>query len=220
MVLNYYVKEPLLKVQHCIIWMHGLGADASDMSSLADQLQLPPIGIRHVFLNAPVRAITINNGMHMPAWYDIYNLHYRSKEDKEGILASQQEIIKFIDAQINQGLLANKIWLAGFSQGGAMALHTALHYNEPLAGVISLSAYLPLAAESKPKMCSEIPIFFAYGTEDEIVLPIWSKLTLDWLLAHNYSNIKVNSYPMEHMICREEVADLSAWLTNLMPGNN
>ncbi|KTD19144.1 carboxylesterase/phospholipase [Legionella lansingensis] len=219
-MLNVYIKEPQKQAEACIIWMHGLGADASDMSGLAQQLLLNELAIRHVFLDAPVRAVTINNGMHMRAWYDIYDFGFTQKEDRDGILNSEAEILKIVHAEIEKGIPSNKIWLAGFSQGGAMALHTALKLTMPFGGIIALSAYLPLAAECRPVLADNTPIFFAYGTYDSIVLPTWSKLTIDWLTAKGYANLTFYEYPMEHAICMEEVRHLSQWLTNLLKGES
>ncbi|WP_083500933.1 alpha/beta hydrolase [Legionella brunensis] len=212
------MKEPEQQAQACVIWMHGLGADASDMSGLASQLMLDGTSIRHVFLNAPMRPVTINNGIAMRAWYDIYDLKFTNREDQQGILDSEEQILKIVHAQIGQGMPSNKIFLAGFSQGGAMALHTALQMAVPIGGVIALSAYLPLALACKPVLKTDTPIFFGYGTYDTIVLPVWSKLTIDWLLEKTYHNLTWHDYPMEHAICAEEIKDLSEWLANLVKG--
>ncbi|WP_198333278.1 alpha/beta hydrolase [Legionella clemsonensis] len=213
------MKEPKQQAVACIIWMHGLGADASDMAGLADQLMLNNTPIRHVFLDAPVRPVTINSGMAMRAWYDIFELRFTTREDKEGILNSEEEILQVIHAQTEQGMPSDKIFLAGFSQGGAMALHTALHLTYPLGGVIALSAYLPLASECRPSLAKGTPIFLGFGTYDTIVLPAWSKMTIDWLLAQGYQNLSWHTYAMEHSICMEEIKELSTWLSNLMKGN-
>ncbi|CEK09495.1 carboxylesterase/phospholipase [Legionella hackeliae] len=215
-MLNSYIKEPNEQAIACVIWMHGLGADASDMSGLAGQLMLSDIPIRHIFLDAPIRPVTINNGISMRAWYDIFDLGFTRKEDKEGILISEEQILKAVQTQIEQGMTSDKIFLAGFSQGGAMALHTALQMTRPLGGVIALSSYLPLASECKPSLASNTPMFLGYGAYDTIVLPAWSKLTIDWLSAHSYRNLSWHEYPMEHSICMEEVKDLSLWLGELI----
>ncbi|KTD17597.1 alpha/beta hydrolase [Legionella jordanis] len=219
-MLNAYIKEPPQPPEACIIWMHGLGADANDMSGLASQLQLNSNAVRHVFLDAPVRPVSINNGLKMRAWYDIYDLRFSSREDREGILDSENDILAILNEQIQQGIPSKKIWLAGFSQGGAMALHTALKLNQPLGGIIVLSAYLPLASECKPLLAKETAIFFAYGLYDSVVLPDWSKLCLGWLKANGYLQVAEHSYPMDHAVCLEEIEDLSAWLNNLLAGDD
>ncbi|WED44688.1 alpha/beta hydrolase [Legionella cardiaca] len=212
------MKEPQQQAQACVIWMHGLGADASDMSGLAGQLKLGGASVRHVFLDAPVRSVTINNGMSMRAWYDIFDLKFTNREDRQGILDSEEKILKVIHTQIEQGMPSEKIFLAGFSQGGAMALHTALNIKFPLAGVIALSAYLPLALECKPVQPTSTPMFLGFGIYDPLVLPAWSKLTIDWLAEKGYHNLTQQDYPMEHAICVEEINDLSTWFTKIVKG--
>lgn len=218
MRLNVYIKEPQQQAQACVIWMHGLGADASDMSGLAGQLMLNDVAIRHVFLDAPIRPVTLNSGMQMRAWYDIIGLQLTDREDREGIIKSQTHILKIVDSQVAQGFSSNQIFLAGFSQGGAMALYTALQMFTPLAGVISLSAYLPLAAECKLELPKNTPMFLAYGRYDPLVLPVWSKQTVDWLVTSGYCNLTAHDYPMEHAICAEEIKDLSSWLVTQVKG--
>ncbi len=150
--MNTVVIEPVQKAQACMIWMHGLGAGADDMAGLAKQLPLKHMPVRHVALNAPVRPVTLNQGMSMPAWYDITGFSLTDREDKAGILASEQIILDVIKAQIADGFSPSTIFLAGFSQGGAMALFTALRTEVALGGVIALSAYLPLASECEIKL--------------------------------------------------------------------
>lgn len=217
-MLNAYIKEPQQQAEACVIWMHGLGADASDMSGLANQLALNGMHVRHVCLDAPVRSITINNGMSMRAWYDIFDLSFRSREDRQGVLDSEAQIMQVVQEQIEKGMPSNKIFLAGFSQGGAMALYTALNMTMPLAGVIALSSYLPLAQECRPTQQKNTPIFLGYGVYDPLVLHAWSKLTIDWLSGNGYHNLTEHSYPMEHAICMEEVRDLSRWLLTQIEG--
>lgn len=212
------MKEPQQKAQACVIWMHGLGADASDMMGLVDQLPIKDVAIRHVFVDAPHRPVTLNDGMVMPAWYDIIGLELVDREDKEGIQKSQQFILKVIESQINDGFKSNQIYLAGFSQGGAMALHTALHMPVRLGGVIALSAYLPLAQESQPILDKGTPFFIASGQFDPLVLPLWTKQSKEWLVTNGYESIATHLYPMEHSICSQEVEDLSQWLSNQILG--
>lgn len=212
------MKEPLEKAQACVIWMHGLGADASDMMGLADQLTIQDVALRHVFLDAPARPVTLNGGMVMPAWYDIYGLELVNKEDKDGIEESESLIRKVIDAQFNYGFKHHQIFLAGFSQGGAMALHTALHMAGRLGGIIALSAYLPLAKHSKPQLDKNTPIFMGGGQFDPLVLPKWTQHSKDWLLDKGYMDVSFHQYPMEHSICFEEIKDLSLWLNKQVQG--
>ena len=218
MGLNVYIKEPQQQAQACVIWMHGLGADAYDMVGLVDQLELDEVAIRHVFMDAPVRAVTLNNGMSMRAWYDILGMKLTDREDKVGIEASQALIHKVFDTQISEGFSAGQIFLAGFSQGGAMALYSALQMTSALGGVIALSAYLPLASECKPTLPKNTPIFIAGGRFDPIVLPAWTQQSAAWLMAAGYSQLTCRDYPMEHAICSEEIKDISQWLSDQVKG--
>jgi phospholipase/carboxylesterase len=218
-MLNVYVKGSPQQVEACIIWMHGLGADSSDMAGLVEQLPLDNVALRHVFIDAPVRPITINGGIPMRAWYDIIGMQFTDREDQEGILLSQSYISQVIDAQIKEGLSSNQIMLAGFSQGGAMALYTALHLAAPLAAVIVLSAYLPLAAQCKPVLAKNTPIFLAGGQDDSIVSPTWTKQTAAWLAATGYEKLTFHEYPMDHIICTEEMTDLAHWIRACVKGD-
>lgn len=216
--MSVYTKEPQQQAQACVIWMHGLGADASDMMGLADQLPIHDVAIRHVFIDAPHRPVTLNGGMVMPAWYDILGMKLVDREDKNGIEQSEQLIRKVIESQLNDGFKSTQIFLAGFSQGGAMALYTALHMNSLLGGVIALSSYLPLAAETKPSLDKNTPFFMASGQFDPLVLPQWSQQSKDWILSNGYEAVSFHQYPMEHSICFEEIKDLSFWLSKQIQG--
>lgn len=218
-MLNVYVKEPTQQAKACMIWMHGLGADSSDMAGLVEELPLSDVALRHVFIDAPVRPVTINNGMSMRAWYDILGTQLTDREDQKGILASQNYIRQIIDAQMKEGFSSNQIMLAGFSQGGAMALYTALNLGTPLAAVVALSAYLPLAAQCNPVLAKKTPIFLAGGRYDSIVLPVWTKQTAAWLTTTGYENVTLHEYPMEHTICAEEIDDLARWIRTQVKGD-
>lgn len=210
-LLNVFIKEPLLPAQACVIWMHGLGADAQDMAHLAEELHLTA-PIRHVFVDAPVRPVTLNNGMSMRAWYDILSLNRSEREDKEGIKTSEVLIRDVIAQQLDKGFTSKQLFLAGFSQGGAMALYTGLHTDTPLGGVIALSSYLPLASECNMVLDPSTPVFIAGGSYDPVVRIEWSKLSAEKLREKNFQKITWREYPMEHNICMEEVKDLSSWL--------
>lgn len=206
------MKEPNTRAQACVIWMHGLGADATDMMGLSEQLLISDLDLRHVYIDAPQRPVTLNNGIVMPAWYDILGMEFTDREDKEGIERSATLISEIIEEQIKVGFSEQQIFLAGFSQGGAMALYTALHYKARLGGVIALSAYLPLAQEAKPQLDNATPFFMASGQYDPLVLPMWSQQSRTWLVTHGYEHVDLHSYPMEHSVCYEELRDLSLWL--------
>lgn len=210
--LSVYIKESQGPARACVIWMHGLGADASDMAGLAEQLSVA--GVRHVFMNAPQRPVTINGGMMMPAWYDIFGMELVDRADSKGIAQSEVLIHNVIQTQLNDGFTTDTIFLAGFSQGGAMALHTALNYNARLAGVIALSAYLPLGPQSNTALDTNTPFFMGSGKFDPMVLPQWTKMSKDFILSKGYKTLSFHEYPMEHSICLEEINDLRAWLSN------
>lgn len=193
--------------------MHGLGADASDMMGLADQLTINGIAIRHLFIDAPMRAVTLNNGMIMPAWYDIAGVKLVDREDEAGITESEEIIRNVMESQFKEGFQPSQIFLAGFSQGGAMALHTALHTKAALGGVIALSAYLPLANINPAVLDKKTPFFMGAGQFDPLVLPEWSVKSKYWLIAQGYTDIAYHQYPMEHSVCYQEVQDVSLWLS-------
>jgi len=209
--LNVYIKDSQEKAQACVIWMHGLGADAQDMAGLAKELPLT-VAVRHVFIDAPERPVTLNNNMRMRAWYDIIGLSLSDREDSEGILQSEEIIRNVIESQLADGFLSNQIFLAGFSQGGAMALYTGVHTKTPLAGIIALSAYLPLAAQCNVEEDKNTPVFIAGGQYDPVVSPAWTSLCAEWLRGKGYTQVSTHEYPMEHSICMEEVQDLAQWL--------
>jgi len=217
-VLSVYIKEPEKPAQACVIWMHGLGADASDMMGLVEQLKIDDVVLRHVFLDAPMRPVSLNGGMVMPAWYDIMGKELVDREDKHGIEKSHAIIRSVIEIQLKEGLQSTQIYLAGFSQGGAMALHSALNTDAQLGGVIALSAYLPLAGQTTPSLAKNTPFFLGSGLFDPLVLPIWSQESRDWLLTKGYEDVSYHQYPMEHSICFKETQDISVWLSEHVQG--
>lgn len=197
----------------CLIWMHGLGADARDMEGLARALP-STLALRHVFLDAAVRPVTLNGGMPMRAWYDIEGLTLESREDKAGLLDSEVRIRAVIAEEMARGYRAEQIILAGFSQGGAMALFTALRSAEPLGGVIALSAYLPLVALcTPPKLSHQTPIFMGWGKFDDVVHPEWTKKSADFLQAQRFTHLSQYDYPMAHAVCPQELGHIGQWLS-------
>ncbi len=196
-----------------IIWLHGLGADHSDFEPIVPELDLPP-SVRFVFPDAPVRAVTINQGMRMRAWYDILQLG-PGPEDEAGIRESQRIVEGLIEAQ---AVPPERIVLAGFSQGGAIVLHTALRYPRRLAGVVALSTYLPLADtlnSEKAKENQATPIFMAHGRFDEII-PLPRALASRELLQKMSYRVDWHEYPMPHSVCMEEIADVAAYLRGVL----
>lgn len=201
--------------------MHGLGATAHDFEDIVPLLQLPKAcNTRFIFPQAPTQPVTINGGMAMPSWYDIYHLDRLEHQDREGVEASQTAINAIIDLTIEQGIASENIVLAGFSQGGAMALHTGLRYSRPLAGIMAMSCYLPLSnlVESEKHASNhKTPIFLAHGSFDPVLPYVLSELSAAELKRHGY-HVSTHQYPMAHEICIEEIKDMSAWLSDvLMP---
>jgi phospholipase/carboxylesterase len=201
-----------------VIWMHGLGADGHDFEPIVPALNLPSrLAVRFVFPHAPIRPVTINNGMPMRAWYDIFSLS-GGGEDEAGLRATQQHIETLISRERARGIAADRIVLAGFSQGGAVALMTALRHPERLAGVTALSTYLPLArklATERQLANADLPIFMAHGSADEIINIDRAASSRDVLLALGYS-VEWHHYAMGHAVCPQEIADISAWLNRVL----
>ena len=198
-----------------VIWMHGLGADGHDFEPIVPELDLPDgLSVRFVFPHAPLRPVTINGGAVMRAWYDVTGLGGVRREDEQGVRASQREIEALIEREKTRGLAAGQILLAGFSQGGAMALQTGLRHPERLAGLVVLSSFLPLAnalaAEVSPAN-RDVPIFMAHGAHDPMIPLARGRESRDRLLDLGY-RVEWHEYPMPHSVCAEEIADLSTWL--------
>jgi len=199
-----------------IIWLHGLGADGHDFEPIVPELKLAK-PLRFVFPHAPVRPVTINQGMRMRAWYDILQFG-GGPEDDAGIRASQGLVEELIAKEKKKGLPAEKIVMAGFSQGGAIALQTALRYPERLAGVLALSTYLPQAAslQSERSPANQgIPIFMAHGSYDDIIPLPRAAESRKLLEAAGYP-VEWHEYPMPHSVCAEEIADMAAFLARIV----
>ncbi len=201
-----------------VIWLHGLGADGHDFEPIVPELGLPAAKpMRFVFPHAPVRPVTINNGMRMRAWYDILQLG-GGPEDEAGIRNSQALLEELISRETKKGIHHNKIALAGFSQGGAIVLQTALRHGERLAGALALSAYLPLAsklpAERQPAN-NDVPLFMAHGRHDELIPIDRATRSRDALQALGYP-LEWREYPMPHSVCPAEIADIAAFLLRIL----
>jgi phospholipase/carboxylesterase len=204
-----------------IIWMHGLGADGHDFVDIVPELRLPARpGVRFVFPHAPMRPVTINGGYVMRAWYDIRDDGGVRREDPAGVRASQRAIEALIQGEKERGVPAASIVIAGFSQGGAMALHTSLRHGERLAGVMALSCSLPLAdtlsAEAAP-VNRDVPIFMAHGSHDPMI-PMARALRARETLSGLGYRVEWHEYPMPHSVCAEEVRDISTWLGGVLGG--
>ncbi len=206
-----------------VILMHGLGADGHDFEPIVPELRLAEsLGVRWVFPHAPVRDITLNGGEPMPAWYDIVALDARAAEDEAGIRESADAIDELILAENERGGASNHILLAGFSQGGAMALFAALRWKERLAGLIALSCYMPLpstlASEAHPSNTG-LPVFMAHGTRDPVVALDLGEAARDQLVSVGYP-VEWHTYPMQHGVSGQELADLREWLLRVVPGKS
>lgn len=204
-----------------VLWLHGLGADGHDFEPVVPALGLPPApAVRFVFPHAPVMPVTINGGMRMRAWYDVYALEGARREDEAGIRASQARVEALIARERGRGVPAGRLVLAGFSQGGAIALQAGLRQPERLAGILALSTYLPLAdrlaAEAHPAS-RDTPIFMAHGTHDPMIAIDRARRSRDRLLAAGY-RVDWREYPVPHAVSEAELADVGAWLGRVLSG--
>jgi phospholipase/carboxylesterase len=200
--------------QASVIWLHGLGADGHDFEPIVAELELEQ-PVRFVFPHAPVRPVTINQGMRMRAWYDILQFG-PGPEDETGVRASQKLVEAMIAAEKERGI--RQIVLAGFSQGGAIVLQTALRHSERLAGVLALSTYLPLHRTLEAERSAanrEVPIFMAHGQHDDVI-PLQRAEQSRQLLERLGYKVQWRSYPMPHSVCPEEIADISAFLREIL----
>jgi phospholipase/carboxylesterase len=212
--------EPDEPADAAVILMHGLGADGHDFESLVPELRLPrATAVRWVFPHAPHRAVTINGGVRMRAWYDIVGLDRRAPQDEAGIRESAAGVSTLVRRERERGVAAHRIVLAGFSQGGAIALFAALRESERLAGVLALSTYLPLSAtlpaEAHPANAA-VPVFMAHGTFDPVVPTALGEGSKDFLRSRGYE-VDWHTYPMAHSLCAEEVVDIRDWLLRVLP---
>jgi phospholipase/carboxylesterase len=204
--------------KYSIIWLHGLGADGHDFENIAKELHLKAAAnIHFIFPNAPIQAVTINGGSKMRSWYDILEMSLERQVDIAGIYQSELGIKQLIDQEINKGINSEHILLAGFSQGGVIALHTGLRYSNKLAGIIGLSTYLPtlkeLSSEHSPENTG-ISIFMAHGILDSIVEIETGKAVATQLESLGYP-IEWHDYVMEHSVCIEEIEHLSTFINGL-----
>jgi phospholipase/carboxylesterase len=204
-------------VNAAIIWLHGLGADGNDFASLVPQLQLAEsYGIRFVFPHAPSIPVSINNGYVMPAWYDIFSLELDRDLDDGQLLDSASAIQLLVDREIERGVDSRRVILAGFSQGGAVAYHAGLTYPEPLGGILALSTYFATANNIAVHANNRnIPIKICHGNADAVVPEILGQRSLSTLQSIGLSP-EYSVYNMEHSVCLEEVADISAWIRRLL----
>jgi phospholipase/carboxylesterase len=211
--------EPKSTATSCVIWLHGLGDSGDGFAPIVPVLNLPKNhGIRFIFPHAPEQAVTINQGYVMRSWYDIKSMDLHNRADMAGVLESEQAIHALIQQQIDSGIAANKIVLAGFSQGGVISLFTGLRYRKALAGIMALSCYLP-TADKLPDNChianKQTPILQNHGEQDDVVPMSSGKMANQLLIDAGY-NTKWQSYRMPHSVLPEQLSDISAWLVNTL----
>ncbi len=213
--------------QGSVIWLHGLGADGHDFEPIVPELGLKGLlDLRFVFPHAPLRKVTINNGMVMRAWYDIVSLDRDGPQDEAGIRESSAGLLELVARERERGVPQDRIVLAGFSQGGAIALHTALRERQRFAGLLALSTWLPLGTAHRAEVAGnreaqprDLPVFIAHGSYDPMLPLALGEATRDALLAAGFKP-EWHSYPMAHAVCAEEIADIRAWLLRVFGVSN
>lgn len=215
--LPHITVETGQKVTASIIWLHGLGASGHDFESLVPHLQLPAtLAVRFIFPHAPSIPVTINGGHVMPAWYDILAMDFERKIDEQQIQASSDAITALINREIERGIPSDKIVLAGFSQGGAVVYHCGLSFDKPLAGLLALSTYFATHNSVAVHPANQqLPVHLFHGSRDGVVAEAMGKQALTHLQQKGLAP-SFKSYPMEHEVCMEEVADLSRCIQTLL----
>ena len=212
--------DPRRPADSAVLWMHGLGADGHDFEALVPELRLPEsLAVRFVFPHAPIRPVTINGGHRMRAWYDVTSVDRSAPQDAAGIRESTESLGALARRERERGIRSDRIVVAGFSQGGAMALQLGLRWPERLAGILALSTWLPLAstldAEANPANAA-VPVLMAHGTHDPVIPIAAGESSRDALRARGYP-VDWRSYPMPHSVCAEEVDDIRQWLLQTLP---
>jgi phospholipase/carboxylesterase len=209
--------EPAQAASGSVIWLHGLGADGHDFEPVVPELGLPSsLHLRFVFPHAPSMPVTINNGYSMPAWYDILDMDLDRRADRAGLLASAARVAALIDRERARGIPSERIVLAGFSQGGAVGLHLALTYPHRLAGLLALSTYFATGSDITPHPAAAgLPIEVHHGLFDPLVPELMGRLTCDRLRDLGFDPA-YRTYPMEHSVCAEQIADIGGWLVGLL----
>lgn len=205
-----------------VIWLHGLGADGHDFEPIVPELSLgDDVSLRFVFPHAPPRPVTINGGMTMRAWFDILTLERSGPQDEAGIRDSSSTLVALIERELERGITSERILLAGFSQGGAIAAHTALRFGRPLAGLMALSTYIPLQESLDDEVFAnaeaqtrDLPIFMAHGSFDPVLPMTLGAHSRDLLEAAGY-RVEWHDYPMAHAVCAEEIRDIRNWILSV-----
>ena len=199
-----------------VLWLHGLGADGHDFEPIVPELRLPEsLSLRFVFPHAPVRPVTLNNGMAMRAWYDIVSLDRGGPVDEDGITDSSAMLDTLIDREEERGIDSQRIVVAGFSQGGAIALNTVLRSTRKLAGLMALSSWLALpGALARDDLDTSTPVFMAHGQFDPMVPLQYGRMSADKLIEAGF-RVEWHDYPMAHAVCPDEINDIRAWLLSV-----
>ena len=200
-----------------VIWLHGLGADGHDFEPIVPELDLPStLPLRFIFPHAPIRPVTINGGMAMRAWYDILSLDTAGRADASGVQESTAILDALVDREIERGIAADKIVIAGFSQGGAIAINAVLHSTRRLAGLMALSTYIPLpTAIDANQGHRDMPVFMAHGSLDPMLPMQWGKASADRLVEAGFV-VEWHEYPMAHAVCPDEIRDIRNWLLTVL----
>jgi phospholipase/carboxylesterase len=211
--------EPKKTVNAVVIWLHGLGADGHDFEPVIPHLKLiDGLSIRFIFPHAPIQAVTCNNNIAMRSWYDILELSEIRKINEQDLIQTSAIINQLIQQQVRGGMPSEKVLLVGFSQGGAVALHTGLRCPYPLAGILALSTYMPREDNLENEASDankDIVIHMAHGDNDDMVTPRASKKAYNDLTKHKY-NVSYNKYPMGHELCLREIRDIGLWMNELL----
>ncbi|ANM29542.1 carboxylesterase [Acidobacteria bacterium Mor1] len=217
-LLNCVEIEPARPAERTVLWLHGLGADGHDFEPIVPHLGMPEdLAVRFVFPHAPRIPVTINMGLIMPAWYDIREMDLRREHDMDGVRRSADQVRALIERERDRGVPPERIVLAGFSQGGAIALYLGLRFPERLAGIMALSTYLvgENLAEEAAEANRSTPVFQAHGTHDPMVQVSRGEAARDALVAEGYS-VDYRAYPMEHQVHPDEIHDIGEWLRKVL----
>ena len=208
------IGAPVGTARGVVLWLHGLGADGHDFAPIVPALKVDDLSLRYVFPHAPSISVTVNGGMRMPAWYDVTEVDLRREPDGPGVLRSARQIERLLEREKAGGMPAERIVLAGFSQGGAMALHVGLRHAETLAGIMALSTYLPAPealADERSDAARSVPVLLCHGSADPLVPCARGEEARD-LMQSLGQDVSWHTWPMQHEVCAEEIETISAWL--------
>ncbi|PKF79967.1 carboxylesterase [Vibrio sp. vnigr-6D03] len=216
-MLSYVEVEPTTKATASVIWLHGLGSNGHDFEAILPELKLPADApVRFIFPHSPSIPVTVNGGMVMPAWYDIIEMGAGRKLNSQQLIDSAHQVVELIKQEQERGIASNRIILAGFSQGGAVAYHAALSFDQPLAGLLALSTYFPTSDSIEYSEASKsLPIEIMHGTFDPVVFPAMGEEAKTDLEAAGYKP-NWRTYPMEHQVCMPQIKDISEWLHRIL----